>query len=126
MTRRFIVLHRALARRFAPPGRAALLSLALLPATAIPQDYSLDFYTIDGGGEILAESADERWQLSGTLGQWDSTDSSALSGGGYTLTGGFWPVNTELIDLIFQDRFEVRESKRASIAESMDQERNQR
>jgi hypothetical protein len=88
-------------------GRAAaLLSLILLPAVASPQDYSVDFYTIDGGGEILAESADQRWQLSGTLGQWDSSESLELSGGGYTLTGGFWGVNIDETDLLFSDGFE--------------------
>ncbi len=87
--------------------RGGLLSLALLlPAAAIPQDYSIDFHTIDGGGEILAESSDERWQFSGTLGQWDSTESLALSGSGYTLTGGFWPVNIDQTDLLFSDGFE--------------------
>jgi hypothetical protein len=96
---------------FVAPARSglatALLSLALLlPSAASTQDYSLDFYTIDGGGEILAESADQRWQLSGTLGQWDSTESLELSGSGYTLTGGFWGVNIEQTDLLFSDGFE--------------------
>lgn len=78
----------------------------LLPAAAIPQDYSVDFHTVDGGGEILAESADQRWQLSGALGQWDGTDSLALSGSGYTLTGGFWGVNIDQTDRLFRDGFE--------------------
>jgi hypothetical protein len=103
-----------IALRSAPPGlparpslAAALLSLALLlPASAVPKDYSLDFYTIDGGGEILAESADARWQLSGTLGQWDGSESLALSGAGYTLTGGFWGVNIDQTDRLFRDGFE--------------------
>jgi len=107
MTRQPIAPHPASPRCFARPGRAALLSLALLlPASAIPQDYSLDFYTIDGGGEILAESSNERWRLSGTLGQWDSTESLELSGSGYTLTGGFWPVNINRTDRLFRDGFE--------------------
>ena len=84
----------------------ALFSLALLPASAIPQDYSLDFYTIDGGGEILAESDDQQVQLSGTLGQWDTTESLELAGSGYTLTGGFWPVNIDQTDRLFRDGFE--------------------
>ena len=106
MTLRSIAPHPALARRYTRPGRAALLSLALLPATAIPQDYALNFYTIDGGGEILAESDDQRWQLSGTLGQWDTTESLELAGSGYTLTGGFWPVNIDQTDRLFRDGFE--------------------
>ena len=86
---------------------AVLLSLALLlPSAASTQDYSLDFYTVDGGGEILSESDDQQVQLSGTLGQWDSTELIEQSGGGYTLTGGFWPVNIEQTDLLFRDGFE--------------------
>lgn len=91
------------AMRITGPAWITLLLLStILPA----QDYSIDFHTIDGGGEILSESADQRWQLSGTLGQWDSTESLALSGGGYTLTGGFWPVNIDQTDRLFRDGFE--------------------
>ena len=62
----------------------------LLPASGIPQDYSVDFYTIDGSGEILAELADERWQLSGTLGQWDASESLAAVPIGH-VSGVDWP-----------------------------------
>ncbi|NKI35443.1 hypothetical protein HFP89_09710 [Wenzhouxiangella sp. XN79A] len=86
--------------------RRTLLATALLASTAAVAQFTLDFYTVDGGGEILSESADQRWQLSGTLGQWDSTEALELSGGGYTLTGGFWPVNIEQTDLLFRDSFE--------------------
>ena len=107
MKRRPVAIHPIAPRRSAQLGPAvALFSLALLPASAIPQDYSLDFYTIDGGGEILMESDDQRWQLSGTLGQWDSTESLELAGSGYTLTGGFWPVNIDQTDRLFRDGFE--------------------
>jgi hypothetical protein len=106
---------------------AFALLLVLLPALGSAQNYSIDFYTIDGGGEILAESADQRWQLSGTLGQWDSTPPRALSGSRYTLTGGFWSVNTELIDQLFQDRFQVLNVTGPNIAESsLNQKPNQR
>jgi hypothetical protein len=89
-----------------PIARQVCVALFLL-STALPaQDHAIDFHTIDGGGEILAESADARWQLSGTLGQWDSTESLELSGSGYTLTGGFWGVNIEQTDLLFSDGFE--------------------
>ena len=93
------------------------LLLVFLPAFALAQNYSIDFYTIDGGGEILAESADQRWQLSGTLGQWDSTAARALSGNGYTLTGGFWPVKNELLDQLFRDRFQTQEMTKSGINE---------
>ena len=84
----------------------AALILLLAAATVSAQDWSLDWSTVDGGGEILSESDDQRWQLSGTLGQWDSTEALELAGGGYTLTGGFWPVNIDQTDILFRDGFE--------------------
>jgi hypothetical protein len=89
--------------RFADPGYALLL---LVSAAVSAQDFDLDWWTVDGGGEVLSETADQQWQLSGALGQWDSTESLALSGAGWTLTGGFWPVNIDRTDLLFRDGFE--------------------
>ena len=81
-------------------------ALILLPALAIPQTWDVDWHSVDGGGEVLAETADGQWQLSGALGQWDSTELIEQSGGGYTLTGGFWPVNIDQTDILFRDGFE--------------------
>ncbi|MDT8439877.1 MAG: hypothetical protein RQ729_12810 [Wenzhouxiangellaceae bacterium] len=89
--------------RFAYPGYAVLL-LASTALTA--QNFDIDWWTVDGGGEVLSETADQQWQLSGTLGQWDSTEALELAGGGWTLTGGFWPVTVEKTDRIFSDGFE--------------------
>ena len=47
--------------------------------------YDLTWSTIDGGG---GSSAGSGYQLSGTLGQPDA--GATLSGGGYSLSGGFW------------------------------------
>jgi hypothetical protein len=53
------------------------------PAT--PQNgYDLSWYTIDGGG---AFSTGGSYSLSGSIGQ---PDAGSLSGGSYTLVGGFW------------------------------------
>ena len=41
-----------------------------------------------------------------TRGQWDGTELIEQSGGGYTLTGGFWPVNVDQTDILFRDGFE--------------------
>lgn len=85
---------------------SAGLMLWLL-STALPaQDFDVDWWTIDGGGEVLSETADQQWQLSGTLGQWDSTESLELAGAGWTLTGGFWPTTVDQTDRIFSDGFE--------------------
>lgn len=81
---------------------ASALSAGVLHA----QDYSIDWHTIDGGGELLSESTDQTWQLSGTIGQPDSTESLDLSGNAWTLTGGFWPVTVDQTDVLFRDGFE--------------------
>ncbi|GAB4172258.1 MAG: hypothetical protein Kow0020_07230 [Wenzhouxiangellaceae bacterium] len=79
---------------------------ALLASTAVWAQFQIDWYSLDGGGELQMGDAGQQWQLSGTLGQWDDTALLELSGGGWTLTGGFWPVNIGQTDLLFRDGFE--------------------
>ncbi len=68
------------------------LSLAvtlLLASTAWAQTgggYDLTWWTVDGGGGPASGGS---YALMGTVGQPDA--GSALTGGGYTLVGGFWP-----------------------------------
>ena len=63
-----------------------VLSLAFgLPASG--QTYSVDWYKISGGGGV---STGGTYQVSGTIGQTDA--SGALTGGQYSLTGGFWSL----------------------------------
>ena len=59
--------------------------LAVGPA-AHAQPYTLDWSTIDGGG---GTSTGGVYSVSGTLGQ---PDAGIMSGGSYTLQGGFWGV----------------------------------
>ena len=71
----------------------ALLSFALVFATsALAQSYSIDWFTIDGGG---GTSTGGVYSVSGTIGQ---PDAGVSSGGTYSLVGGFWgaviPVQT--------------------------------
>ena len=71
-----------------------LLGLALALAAALAQTgaaeapldagYDLSWWTVDGGG---ATSGGGAYTLSGAAGQ---PDAGILTGGGYTLTGGFW------------------------------------
>lgn len=49
------------------------------------QSYSIDWFTIDGGG---GTSSGGNYTLSGTIGQ---PDVGSLNGGNYSLQGGFWP-----------------------------------
>src|SRR5947208_12407277 len=50
------------------------------------QTYSIDWFTIDGGG---GTSTGGVYSVSGTIGQ---PDAGAMSGGNYSLTGGFWSL----------------------------------
>jgi hypothetical protein len=63
-------------------GCWCLALLAVVPANA---QYAIDWFTIDGGGGV---SGGGNYSLSGTIGQ---PDAGAMTGGGYTLEGGFWP-----------------------------------
>jgi hypothetical protein len=51
------------------------------------QQYSIDWYKIAGG---YGASTGGVYSVSGTIGQHDAGD--AMSGGNYTVTGGFWSV----------------------------------
>jgi hypothetical protein len=57
------------------------LSLAI---SAGAQNYSIDWFTIDGGG---GSSSGGGYTLSGTIGQ---PDAGHMSGGNFTIDGGFW------------------------------------
>jgi len=60
---------------------------ASFTATLSPaQSYSIDWFTIDGGG---GTSTGGVYSVSGTIGQ---PDAGTLSGGSYTLVGGFWGI----------------------------------
>lgn len=84
-------------------GCASLLSCA---AVALAQEFSVEWWTVDGGGEVFSTTADQQWQLSGTVGQWDSSAPQAMTGAGWALTGGFWPRTRERPEIIFSDGFE--------------------
>ena len=62
---------------------AALLSSASVNA----QPFSIDWYTIDGGG---GTSTGGVYSISGTIGQHDA--GGPMTGGNFSLTGGFWAL----------------------------------
>ncbi len=65
-----------------------LLTVALLvPAAAHSQTYTIDWFKISGGG---GTSTNGQYTLSGTIGQHDA--GGPMTGGGYSLTGGFWSL----------------------------------
>ena len=55
--------------------------------SALAQSYSINWYKIAGGG---GTSTNGQYSLSGTIGQPDA--SGAMTGGNYSLTGGFWAL----------------------------------
>jgi hypothetical protein len=59
-----------------------LTALALPPPS---HKFSIDWYTIDGGGGI---SSGGGFEVAGTIGQHDA---GTLSGGSFKAEGGFWP-----------------------------------
>ena len=69
--------------------KTILLSLAaaLIAGTARSQSYSIDWFTIDGGG---GTSTGGVYSVSGTIGQPDA--GGPMIGGNYSLTGGFWAL----------------------------------
>ena len=72
-------------------GRAVV---GLLFWTATPntraQNYSIDWFSIDGGGGTSA-SAGGAFTVNGTIGQVDATI-QPLAGGNFSLAGGYWSV----------------------------------
>ncbi|MEE4330887.1 MAG: hypothetical protein V2J10_08470 [Wenzhouxiangella sp.] len=82
--------------------------MLLSPASssALCQEWTLDWYSIDGGGALESESADQEWRLSGTIGQSDGSAPPALTGSGLRLSSGFWSLLVDTPDPLFRDRFE--------------------
>ena len=65
---------------------AVFFSLFCLVTLASAQSYSIDWFTIDGGG---GTSTGGVYSVTGTIGQ---PDAGHMSGGNYTLDGGFWGI----------------------------------
>jgi hypothetical protein len=64
-------------------GAGLAAALFLVPIVHA-QSFSIDWFTIDGGG---GPSTGDGFTLNGTVGQ---PDASTMSGGNYSLAGGFW------------------------------------
>jgi hypothetical protein len=59
--------------------------------SALSPSYDLSWWTVDGGGNRIGTGG---YTLAGTVGQSDA--GIALSNGGYSLVGGFWPGVTAM------------------------------
>jgi hypothetical protein len=77
-------------KRETGPRKSAIFLLFLVfsfAATSVrAQSYSIDWFTIDGGG---GTSTGGVFSVSGRIGQ---SDAGHMSGGNYTLDGGFWEM----------------------------------
>jgi hypothetical protein len=79
----------------------ALGPLSSIRAAALPTTYSIDFYTISAGGNILRGSC---YRLSGTVGQ---VAPGYSSGSIDSLIAGYWqPAPTAATDEIFFNGFQ--------------------
>ncbi len=75
-------------RRVGIPVMLMLIALLVVGSVAYAQGgsgYDLSWWTVDGGGGSLSNGS---YALSGSVGQPDA--GTALTGGNYTLVGGFW------------------------------------
>ncbi|MCX6926208.1 MAG: hypothetical protein NT154_23825 [Verrucomicrobia bacterium] len=68
--------------------RSFVASLVFLACATIAhaQSYSIDWFTIDGGG---GTSTGGVYSITGTIGQ---PDAGTMSGGNFTVEGGFWGI----------------------------------
>lgn len=62
-----------------------LLTVAASPASSFAQPFSIDWFTIDGGG---GNSTGGGYSVSGTIGQPDA--GGPMTNSVYSVTGGFW------------------------------------
>jgi hypothetical protein len=63
-----------------------VIGICTLTGPALAQNYSVDWFTIDGGG---GTSTGGVYSVSGSIGQ---PDAGTMSGGSYSLSGGFWSL----------------------------------
>ncbi|HUD46028.1 MAG TPA: hypothetical protein VMR33_04315 [Candidatus Baltobacteraceae bacterium] len=71
--------------------KSFLLFGLLIPAVSLAQSYSISWYKVAGGGGTSSgTNGASAFSVSGTIGQPDA--GGAMTGGGYSVTGGFWSL----------------------------------
>ena len=68
-----------------------VVAASVVAVTVLAQSFSIDWHTIDGGG---GASTGGVYSVSGTIGQPDA--GGPMSGGNFSLTGGFWALPTAI------------------------------
>src|SRR5437660_9594807 len=77
--------------RHTAPRLLVIIGGFLISIPVSAQSFDLSWHTIDGGGAM--NSAGGTFAISGTIGQPDASSfASPMSGGTFTLVGGFWPA----------------------------------
>ena len=83
----------AVSRRVIFATGVLVAALVLLAGVALANgELEIPWFTVDSGGATASAGGD--FTLGGTAGQ---PDAGALSGGAYTLSGGFWPGAEALV-----------------------------
>jgi hypothetical protein len=67
-----------------PQFPARWVALMLLAGNSALGQFTIDWYTVDGGGGTVSEGA---FEISATIGQ---PDAGSFSAGDYVIEGGFW------------------------------------
>lgn len=89
------------------------LAASLLLATSLawaegPQGepgYQNSWYRVAAGGNTFTTGAG--YEVVGTIGQWETSFPSSITGGDYAIQSGFWAAAVQpLPDELFGDRFE--------------------
>ena len=65
-------------------GRSRWVAFALLVCNSAFAQYSIDWFTVDGGGGTSGVGV---YEISGTIGQ---PDAGSVGAGNYVIEGGFW------------------------------------
>ena len=73
-------------RKLGALAAALILTIALLAGTHAAGMLAIDWWSVDGGGDRSSGGA---YVLDGTIGQ---ADAGVLSGGAFTISGGYWAV----------------------------------
>lgn len=65
------------------------LFFAVTASNGLAQTFDLSWHTVDGGGAM--NSTGGAFAVSGTVGQPDAQTAPVMSGGAFSIIGGFWP-----------------------------------
>jgi hypothetical protein len=71
-----------------PKAIFVMIAVLAVVTTSVFAQFAIPWHTIDGGGAM--NSTGGLFTVSGTIGQPDAQVAPVMSGGGFSVTGGFW------------------------------------